>query len=246
MKRAIEKIVVLEPALWCARIGRPHVANAGVWCALLTWFPPEPNAERKKTRATVRQRSKVPERIVPRGLAAPQNPGRRHFFTRGSKKSHRHGQFRRRSEALRRQRTGISVVAENLEIKRALLARSPAGRKPGAYLSHNTSGLGRSAASEGLPENGSSTERHALLQSARYLKLVETFPGHVNAAEVHRNPHRVLRRKLGQGVVVAKDTPIYRPTASAPYSMLNALRRLSHALVEAAPSCRRAIPAAQS
>ena len=44
MKRAIEKVVVLGAGTMGARIAA-HVANAGVWCALLDMVPPEPNAE---------------------------------------------------------------------------------------------------------------------------------------------------------------------------------------------------------
>src|SRR3981189_1257067 len=68
MKRAIEKIVVLGAGTMGARIAA-HVANAGVWCALLDMVPSEPNAEEKK-RGLTPPNVKVRNRIVRAGLAA--------------------------------------------------------------------------------------------------------------------------------------------------------------------------------
>jgi 3-hydroxyacyl-CoA dehydrogenase len=65
MKRAIEKIVVLGAGTMGARIAA-HVANAGVWCALLDMVPPEPNAEEKKRGLTVAN-AEVRTRIVRAG-----------------------------------------------------------------------------------------------------------------------------------------------------------------------------------
>ena len=52
MRRAIEKVVVLGAGTMGARIAA-HVANAGIWCALLDIVPPEPNAEEKKRGLTL-------------------------------------------------------------------------------------------------------------------------------------------------------------------------------------------------
>jgi len=46
----------------------------------------------------------------------------------------------------------IEVVAENLEIKRKLLARVAQFRKPGAIVTTNTSGLPVHLIAEGMPE----------------------------------------------------------------------------------------------
>jgi len=46
----------------------------------------------------------------------------------------------------------IEVVAENLEIKRNLLARVAQFRKPGAFVTTNTSGLPVHLIAGGLPE----------------------------------------------------------------------------------------------
>src|SRR6202022_4069792 len=68
MKRAIEKVVVLGAGTMGARIAA-HVANAGVWCALLDMVPPELNADDKKRGLTVTS-PEFRNRIVNAGIAA--------------------------------------------------------------------------------------------------------------------------------------------------------------------------------
>src|SRR5277367_4760686 len=81
MKRPIEKVVVLGAGTMGARIAA-HVANAGVWCALLDMAPPEPNAE-EKVRGLTTASPAVRNRIVRGGLAAAAKSKPAAFFTRG-------------------------------------------------------------------------------------------------------------------------------------------------------------------
>src|SRR6266576_3848167 len=150
MKRAIEKIVVLGAGTMGARIAA-HVANAGVWCALLDMVPPEPNAEEKKRGLTVAN-VEVRNRIVRAGLAAAAKSRPAAFFTRGLENRIVTGNFDDDLKLCAEADWIIEVVAENLEIKRALLARVAQVRKPGAIVSTNTSGLPVRSIAEGLPE----------------------------------------------------------------------------------------------
>src|SRR6266852_8382873 len=81
MKRGIEKVVVLGAGTMGARIAA-HVANAGVWCALLDIVPPEPTADEKKRGLTLAS-PEVRNRIVRAGLAAAVKSKPAAFFTRG-------------------------------------------------------------------------------------------------------------------------------------------------------------------
>src|SRR5260370_20763926 len=95
MKRDIEKVVVLGAGTMGARIAA-HVANAGVWCALLDMVPPELNAEEKKRGLTVASQPGAgstwspPEddrnRIVRARLAAAVKSRPAAFFPRGLEK----------------------------------------------------------------------------------------------------------------------------------------------------------------
>src|SRR5579863_8789542 len=67
-KRAIEKVVVLGAGTMGARIAA-HIANAGVWCALLDIAPAELTADEQKRGLTL-ENPAVRNRIVRAGLAA--------------------------------------------------------------------------------------------------------------------------------------------------------------------------------
>ncbi len=117
------------------------------------------------------------------------------------------------------------MVAENLEIKRKLLSRVAQVRKPGAIVTTNTSGLPVHLIAEGMSEE---FQQHwagtHFFNPPRYMKLVEVIPGPRTAAEVIETLGEFCDRRLGKGVVVAKDTPNFIANRIGTFSMLNALR----------------------
>src|SRR6267143_1471180 len=119
----------------------------------------------------------------------------------------------------------IEVVAENLEIKRKLLARVAQFRKPGAIVTTNTSGLPVHLIAEGMSEE---FQQHwagtHFFNPPRYLKLVEVIPGPKTSNDVVESLSEFCDRRLGKGVVVAKDTPNFIANRIGTFSMLNALR----------------------
>ncbi len=102
----------------------------------------------------------------------------------------------------------IEAVVERLDIKRGLLERVDAARRPGSIVSSNTSGIPIAVLAEGRSDD---FRRHWLgthfFNPPRYLHLLEiiptadTDPGVVEAV-THFADHR-----LGKGVVIAKDSP---------------------------------------
>src|SRR5712691_5273369 len=223
MKRGIEKVVVLGAGTMGARIAA-HVANAGVWCALLDMIPPEPNAEEKKSGLTVAS-PEVWNRLVRAGLAAAAKSRPAAFFTRGLEQRIVTGNFEDDLKLCGEADWIIEVVAENLEIKRGLLARVAAIRRPGTIVTTNTSGLPVGRIAEGLPEEW---QQHwagtHFFNPPRYLKLVEIIPGPLTRPEVVEALSEFCDHKLGKGVVVAKDTPNFIANRIGTYSMLNAIR----------------------
>jgi 3-hydroxyacyl-CoA dehydrogenase len=223
MKRAIEKVVVLGAGTMGARIAA-HVTNAGVWCALLDMVPPEPNAEEMKRGLGIAS-PEVRNRIVRAGLAAAAKSRPAAFFTRGLEQRIVTGNFEDDLKLCAEADWIIEVVAENLEIKRALLARVAQFRKPGAIVSTNTSGLPVRSIAEGLPEEW---QQHwagtHFFNPPRYLKLVEIIPGPGTHPDVIEALTEFCDHKLGKGVVIAKDTPNFIANRIGTYSMLNAIR----------------------
>lgn len=102
----------------------------------------------------------------------------------------------------------IEVVVENLDVKQALLARIEKVRNPGAIVSTNTSGIPLAAMSKGL---GSEFRQHFLgthfFNPVRYMHLLEIIPGDETLPEVIDFISNFGERRLGKGIVRAKDTP---------------------------------------
>ena len=61
----------------------------------------------------------------------------------------------------------------------------------------------------------------------RYLKLVEVIPGPKTSREAIETLNEFCDRRLGKGVVIAKDTPNFIANRIGTFSMLNALKLMS-------------------
>jgi 3-hydroxyacyl-CoA dehydrogenase len=215
MKRRIEKAVVLGAGTMGARIAA-HFANAGLPCVLLDIVPPGVGAD-----APAEARNK----IVRAGLDGARKSKPAAFFTAALADRIATGNFDDDLARCAEADWIIEVVAENLEIKRNLLARVAQFRKPGAIVTTNTSGLPVHLIVEGLPEE---FQQHwagtHFFNPPRYLKLVELIPGPKTLPDVIETLRDFCDRRLGKGVVVAKDTPNFIANRIGTFSMLNALR----------------------
>src|ERR1700751_4691547 len=218
MKRRIEKAVVLGAGTMGSRIAA-HFANTGLPCILLDIVPP-----------TVQPGAPVSERnkIVRAGLEAAKKSKPAAFFTSALAERVSIGNFDDDLGRCAEADWVIEVVAENLEIKRKLLSRVAQYRKPGAIVTTNTSGLPVHLIGEGLPEE---LQQHwagtHFFNPPRYLKLVEIIPGPKTSASVVETLSEFCDRRLGKGVVVAKDTPNFIANRIGTFSVLNALRLMN-------------------
>jgi len=215
MKRRIEKAVVLGAGTMGSRIAA-HFANAGLPCILLDIVPPNLPAN-----ATAADRNK----IVRAGLDAAKKSKPAAFFKAALAEKITIGNFEDDLARCAEADWIIEVVAEDLEIKRKLLARVAQFRKPGAIVTTNTSGLPVRLIAEGMNEE---FQQHwagtHFFNPPRYLKLVEVIPGPKTSSDVIETLSEFCDRRLGKGVVVAKDTPNFIANRIGTFSMLNALR----------------------
>jgi len=218
MKRRIEKAVVLGAGTMGSRIAA-HFANAGLPCILLDIVPPNLPAN-----ATAADRDK----IVRAGLDAAKKSKPAAFFKAALAEKITIGNFEDDLARCAEADWIIEVVAEDLEIKRKLLARVAQFRKPGAIVTTNTSGLPVRLIAEGMNEE---FQQHwagtHFFNPPRYLKLVEVIPGPKTSSDVIETLSEFCDRRLGKGVVVAKDTPNFIANRIGTFSMLNALRLMS-------------------
>jgi 3-hydroxyacyl-CoA dehydrogenase len=218
MKRRIDKVAVLGAGTMGSRIAA-HLANAGVSCVLLDMVPPNlpsdsPAAARNK--------------IVTAGLDAAKKSRPAAFFTASLADRIAIGNFEDDLARCAEADWIIEVVAENLEIKRKLLSRVAEIRKPGCIVTTNTSGLPVHLIAEGMSDE---FQQHwagtHFFNPPRYLKLVELIPGPKTSPDVIAALTEFCDRRLGKGVVIAKDTPNFIANRIGTFSMLNALRLMS-------------------
>lgn len=218
MKYRIEKAAVLGAGTMGARIAA-HFANAGLPCILLDMVPPglPPNAPASDR-----------NKIVRAGLDAARKSKPAAFFTPALADKISIGNFEDDLSRVAEADWIIEVVAENLDIKRNLLARVAQHRKPGAIVTTNTSGLPVHLIAEGMTEE---FQQHwagtHFFNPPRYLKLVEVIPGPKTLPEVVETLREFCDRRLGKGVVLAKDTPNFIANRIGTFSMLNAFRLMA-------------------
>ncbi|HZP16554.1 MAG TPA: 3-hydroxyacyl-CoA dehydrogenase NAD-binding domain-containing protein [Terriglobales bacterium] len=210
MKR-IHKVAVLGAGTMGARIAA-HLANAGVPSLLLDMVPAGADAASRNKLAVsaidTLQKAK-PAALFEPALASLITPG--NF----------EDDLRRVAEA----DWILEAVVEDLEIKRALLKKVEAVRKPGAIVTSNTSGLPVGKIAEGFSEDFRRCwfGTH-FFNPPRYMRLLEiirtpeTDPAAVAAVANFADIH------LGKGIVFAKDTPNFIANRIGTFSVLNAMR----------------------
>ena len=102
----------------------------------------------------------------------------------------------------------IEAVVERLDVKRALLEKVDAARRPGSIVSSNTSGIPIAALAEGRSDD---FRRHWLgthfFNPPRYLRLLEIIPTADTQQRVIDIVTQFADHRLGKGVVLAKDSP---------------------------------------
>jgi 3-hydroxyacyl-CoA dehydrogenase len=225
VKRRIEKAAVLGAGTMGARIAA-HLANAGIPCFLLDIAPAELSDAEKRKGLSLESHG-VRNRIVLAGLEAVKKSRPAAFFTPETARLVTPGNFEDNLGWCGEVDWIIEAVAENLEIKRKLFARVQSVRKPGTIVTSNTSGLPIHSIAEGLPDD---FEEHwagtHFFNPPRYMKLVELIPGPKTRPEVLESLEEICDKRLGKGVVVAKDTPNFIANRIGTFSMLNVLRQM--------------------
>ena len=118
----------------------------------------------------------------------------------------------------------IEAVVENLEIKRALLKKVEAVRRPGTVVTTNTSGLPVRIA-EGFRKISAALVRHALLQSAALHAAARDHP-HAGSRSGRHGGDRAFQRRSARAkaIVFAKDTPNFIANRIGMFSVLNLMR----------------------
>ncbi len=206
MTKRVEKIAVVGAGVMGASIAA-HFVNAGFSVDLLDIVPPELTAE-EKTKGLTLSHPAVRNRIVRKGLESSKKNKPPAFFLGEWAERVRLGNLEDHFSRLTEVDWIIEAVTENLEIKTTLLNQIDRIRKPGTIVSTNTSGIPINRLSAGLSEDF----RHHWLGThffnpPRYMKLLEVIPGPETEPWVVESVMAVGDKRLGKGIVKAKDTP---------------------------------------
>ena len=210
MKR-IHKVAILGAGTMGARIAA-HFANAGVPSYLLDIVPPDTDpSARNKMAAT--------------GLDAAKKAKPAAFMDASLARLITIGNFEDDLKKLTEVDWIIEAVVENLDIKRSLLQKVEAIRKPGTIVTTNTSGLPVGKIAEGFSDDF----RRAwfgthFFNPPRYMRLLELIPTPESDPALIEAVSQFCDVHLGKGVVMAKDTPNFIGNRIGTFSVLNVMR----------------------
>src|SRR5258708_30127293 len=211
----VNKVAVLGAGTMGARIAA-HLANAGMPCYLLDMVPPDAAQSSDKS---------ARNKIVAAGLDAAVKSKPAAFFEKGLERLITIGNFDDDMKLLADADWIIEAVAENLEIKRALLKKVEAARKPGSIITTNTSGLPVHSIAEGFSEdfrrNWFGTH---FFNPPRYMRLLEIIPTPATDPAAIETISHFCGTRLGKGIVTAKDTPNFIANRIGTYAGLNVFR----------------------
>jgi len=210
MKR-IHKVAVLGAGTMGARIAA-HFANAGVPSYLLDIVPPDADGPARN-------------KIAVAGLEAAKKSKPAAFFEPALARLVTVGNLEDDLKHLSEVDWIIEAVVENLEIKRALLKKVEAVRKPGTIVSTNTSGLPVAKIAEGFSDDfRKSWLGTHFFNPPRYMRLLEIIATpETDRAAIEAVTH-FSDVNLGKGVVFAKDTPNFIANRIGTFSVLNVMR----------------------
>jgi len=210
MKR-INKVAVLGAGTMGARIAA-HFANAGVPSYLLDIVPPDADAPARN-------------KIAAAGLDAARKSKPAAFMDPSLARLVTVGNFEDDLKKLAEVDWIIEAVVENLDLKRALLHKVEAIRRPGTIITTNTSGLPVGKIAEGFSDDfRRSWFGTHFFNPPRYMRLLELIPtSDADRALIDTVSH-FCDVRLGKGVVLAKDTPNFIGNRIGTFSVLNVMR----------------------
>jgi len=215
MPRHIHKVAVLGAGTMGARIAA-HLANAGVPCLLLDIPGPASGATGQ---------SDGRNRVVHAGLEAARKSRPAAFFESSLVRLIETGNFEDDIRRVGEADWIIEAVAEDIEIKRALLRKIEAARRPDAAVTTNTSGLPVSKLIEGFsPGLRRCWFGTHFFNPPRYMRLLEIIPTPESDPAVISVIADFCDRRLGKGIVMARDTPNFIANRIGTFSVLNVMR----------------------
>jgi 3-hydroxyacyl-CoA dehydrogenase len=207
----IHKVAVLGAGTMGARIAA-HFANAGVPSYLFDIVPPDADGPARN-------------KIAATGLDAAKKSKPAAFMDASLPRLITIGNFDDDLKRLADVDWIIEAVVENLDLKRALLRKVEAIRKPGTIITTNTSGLPVGRIAEGFSDDfRRSWFGTHFFNPPRYMRLLELIPTPATDRAAIDAVAHFCDIHLGKGIVLAKDTPNFIGNRIGTFSVLNVMR----------------------
>jgi 3-hydroxyacyl-CoA dehydrogenase len=209
--KSIQKVAVLGAGTMGARIAA-HFANAGVPSLLLDIVPSDASANSRN-------------KVAAAGLDAAKKSKPAAFMDPSLARLVTIGNFEDDLPKLTEVDWIIEAVVENLELKRALLRKVDAVRKPGTIITTNTSGLPVAKIAEDFPDDFRRCwfGTH-FFNPPRYMRLLELIATPDTDRALLETVAHFSDVQLGKGIVYAKDTPNFIGNRIGTFSVLNVMR----------------------
>jgi 3-hydroxyacyl-CoA dehydrogenase len=204
-----------------------HLANAGMQVLLLDMVPRE-LTDAEKAAGLTGADPQVRSRIAATGLEGLKTMKPAPFFLPEYAANIEAGNFDDDITRLRDCDWVVEAVVENLAIKKQLFTEKVVPNlREGAILSTNTSGLSVNEMARCLPGN---VRRNLLathfFNPPRYMRLLEIVPCTDTDPAVVAFMADFIARRLGKGVVQAKDTPNFIANRIGVYDLCNCVRTM--------------------
>jgi len=223
----IRRVAVLGAGIMGSGIAA-HFANAGIPCLMLDIVPPTLSDEERKKGVTEKDPA-FRNRFAAGGLEGIRKSRPALLYSQKDIRLVSIGNLEDDLPRVAECDWIVEAVTENLKIKRDLYTRLEAVRKPGTIVTSNTSGIAISRMTQGRSDD---FRRHFLVthffNPVRYMKLLEIVPGEETDPEILQAVAEFGERRLGKGIVHAKDTPNFIGNRIGIFGLMYAM----HAMVE--------------
>jgi len=219
MKRSINKVAVLGSGIMGSRIAC-HFANIGVEVLLLDIAPKELTPEEQAKGLTL-DKPAVKNRIVDMALQTAVKTNPSPVYSKKVLNKIKTGNFNDDMSKIAGFDWVIEVVVENLDIKKKVFEQVEQFRKPGTFITSNTSGIPIHLMAEGRSEDFKAhfCGTH-FFNPPRYLKLLEVIPTPHTKPEIVDFLMHYGDKFLGKTTVLCKDTPAFIANRVGVYSIM--------------------------
>ena len=226
MKKTIKHATVIGSGIMGSQIAC-HLANIGVRVLLLD-IPPRELSEKEQKAGLSLEHPKVRNRIVNESLAKAVKMNPAPLFDKAYASRISTGNLDDDLAKIAKTDWIIEVVVERLDIKQSLFEKVEQHRKPGTYISSNTSGIPIHLMLAGRSED---FQKHFLgthfFNPPRYLELLEIIPTPKTDPAVVDFFMHYGDRFLGKTTVLCKDTPAFIANRVGVFGIMDLFHKVS-------------------